>query len=69
MLVLFIRIDGERIWENWGIGNDLGSIMQSYALLVTTKKGILLSFPKKRTPTQLTFYPFQVIEFFFTVSR
>lgn len=28
MLVLFIRIDGERIWENWEIGNELGGVMR-----------------------------------------
>ncbi len=28
MLVLFIRIDSERIWENWGMDNDLGGVMR-----------------------------------------
>lgn len=28
MLVLFIRIDCERIWENWGMDNDQGEVMR-----------------------------------------
>ncbi len=40
MLVLFIRIDSERIWENWGIGNVLGGVMRldAYYLYRTLKE-------------------------------
>ena len=64
MLVLFIRINSERIWENWGMDNDLHSIMQSNALLMTSLSTALN--PTVSKP--LNFHPLKVIELFLSIS-
>lgn len=35
MLVLFIRINGERIWENWGMDNVLAPNTRLSAFILT----------------------------------
>lgn len=64
MLVLFVKIDSERIWENLGMDNDLHSIMQSNALLMPTLSTVFN--PTVSTP--LNFHPLKVIELFLSVS-